>query len=359
MKVEDANLERDSLPLVSVIMPVRNEANYIAGALRSVFAQDYPRDRMEVIVADGISSDGTRDIVRSFQTRHQNIALIDNPGRIAPTGLNAALRAARGTIVIRIDGHCEPASDYLSQCVRHLQDSGVDGVGGPLHTIGESFVAGAIAAAMSSPFGVGGSAFRTVKDRAMRVDTIAFPAYTRCAIRKCGLYDEQLVRNQDDEYNYRLLKLGGTLLLSPDIQSRYYSRASLRSLWRQYFQYGFWKVRVMQKHPRQMRWRQFVPPTLVTVLTVSLLTAPWSGTGKAALLIVGGAYSAALLFGSLWTAHKAGWRYLALLPAVFATLHLSYGLGFVAGLFRFWNRWGDRMGKVPALEISKAGAEGS
>lgn len=168
MKVEDANLERDSFPLVSVIMPVRNEANYIAGTLRSVFAQDYPYDRMEVIVADGISSDGTRDIVRSFQTRHQNIALIDNPGRIAPTGLNAALRAARGTIVIRIDGHCEPASDYLSLCVRHLQDSGVDGVGGPLHTIGESFVAGAIAAAMSSPFGVGGSAFRTVKDRAMR-----------------------------------------------------------------------------------------------------------------------------------------------------------------------------------------------
>jgi len=352
MKNDFADSKHTATPFVSVIMPVRNEARYIDAALRSVIAQDYPHDRMEVIVADGMSSDGTRDVVRSFQDRHPNIVLIDNPDRIAPTGLNAALRAAKGSIIVRIDGHCQPAPDYVSCCVRHLEDESVDGVGGPIDTIGDSFVAEAIAAAMSSSFGVGGSAFRTVKDRAMHVETIAFPAYTRKAIREAGLYDEQLVRNQDDEYNYRMLELGGTLLLTPDVRSRYFSRASLRSLWRQYFQYGFWKVRVMQKHPRQMRWRQFVPPALVATLLVSLVVAPWSTLGRIALLTVAGTYLATLLIGALWTARKSGYRYFPLLPVVFGTLHLSYGCGFLAGLFKFWNRWSDRTGQVPSLDIA-------
>jgi len=352
MTTEPADRERAAMPLVSVVMPVRNEENYIEAALRSVLTQDYPGDRMEVIVADGMSNDGTRDVVRSFQAQYENVKLIENPGRIAPTGLNAALQVAKGSIIVRIDGHCEPAPDYVSRCVQHLQDENVDGVGGPIDTVGESFVAEAIAVAMSSSFGVGGSAFRTIKDRAMRVETIPFPAYTRQAIQKVGLYDEQLVRNQDDEYNYRLIKLGGTLLLTPDVRSRYFSRASLRSLWRQYFQYGFWKVRVMQKHPHQMRWRQFAPPALVATLIASLIAAAWAWPGRMALPLVVGMYLAALLFGTVWTAHKTGWKYAWLLPLVFGTLHLSYGCGFIVGLMKFWNRWSDRTGNVPSLEVT-------
>ena len=267
-----------------------------------------------------------------------------------PTGLNAALRVARGDIIVRVDGHCEVAPDYIRQCVQCLKDEDADGVGGPIETIGKSLVAQTIAVAMSSAFGVGGSPFRTVKHRAMWVDTVAFPAYTRQAIQRAGLYDEELVRSQDCEYNHRLIRLGGKLLLSPTIRSRYYSRASLRSLLRQYYQYGFWKVRVLQKHPRQMRLRQLAPAALVITLVTSLAMAVWTDPGKVAFLMVAGAYLAAILIGSLWTARKAGWKHVPLLPVVFATLHLSWGLGFVIGLFRFWSRWGDRRGNVPPFE---------
>jgi succinoglycan biosynthesis protein ExoA len=143
--------------------------------------------------------------------------------------LNIGICQAQGDIVVRVDGHCEIAPDYVSQCVRHLLYDGVDAVGGPIETIGETNEAQSIALAMSSWFGVGGSAFRTVKDRPLLVETVAFPAYTRRTLQRLGPFDEELVRNQDDEYNYRLLAQGGKILLSPDISSRYYSRSSLRS----------------------------------------------------------------------------------------------------------------------------------
>ena len=330
------------LPFVTLIMPVRNEGGFLARSLDAVLAQNYPSDRIEVIVADGMSTDNTRAIVQSLQAQHPNLQLIDNPLKIAPTGLNAALRGQiKGEIIIRVDGHCEIARDYVSQCVRHLTQENIDGVGGPIETIGHSYAARAIALAMSLPFGVGGSAFRTVKDRAMFVETVAFPAYTRQAIKRAGLFDEELIRNQDDEYNYRLRERGGRLLLSPDIRSRYYSRSSLRSLWRQYFQYGYWKVRVMQKHPRQMRVRQFIPSLFVAALFLSLLLIPLSIAAGWMFALVAGSYVLANL-GACMAAVKGHWRLLPLLPVVFATLHLAYGLGFLSGLVGFWNRWESR-----------------
>ena len=256
------NLSVEKLPKVTVIMPVRNEAEYIEKSLGAVLEQDYPPDLMEVIISDGMSTDGTRDIVRSFESNRHNIFLIDNPGKIVPAGLNKAINQAKGEIIIRVDGHCEIESTYVRRCVKHLLKGGIDAVGGPIETIGENNISEAIAIGMSSNFGVGGSAFRTIKNKEAFVDTVAFPAYPKRTIEKCGLFDEELVRNQDDEYNYRLRELGGKILLSPDIKSKYYGRSSLKALWRQYFQYGYWKVRVMQKHPRQMRLRHFVPPSL-------------------------------------------------------------------------------------------------
>ncbi|MGE0128174.1 MAG: glycosyltransferase family 2 protein [Blastocatellales bacterium] len=335
---------------VSVIMPVRNEAGYIERSLDAVFAQDYPADSFEVIVADGMSEDGTREAVRRRQARFPNLKLIDNRGMIAPTGLNAAIAQARGEIIVRVDGHCEIAPDYISKCVEHLQKNEVDGVGGPLETIGETATARVIAAAMSSKFGVGGSAFRTVKDKTMLTDTVAFPAYTRAAIERAGPFDEELVRNQDDEYNYRLRKLGAKILLADDVRARYYSRGSIRSLIRQYFQYGYWKVRVLQKHPKQMAPRQFIPPLFVASLLMSAPFAlilssgasePLAASAWALTAIICCCYVIANLVVSARLSRKIGWPHSVLLPLVFASIHLSYGLGFLLGLIKFAPRWSE------------------
>jgi succinoglycan biosynthesis protein ExoA len=333
------------MPFISIILPVRNEASFIARSLYAVMAQDYPSDRLEMIVADGMSTDGTREVVESFRTRYPNVRLIDNVGKIVPTGLNAAIAQARGEIIVRVDGHCEIAVDYVRNCVEHLLNDAVDGVGGPLETVGETLIARVIATAMSSPFGVGGSAFRTVFDKTMLTDTVAFPAYTSAIIERAGLFDEELVRNQDDEYNYHLRKIGARILLAADVRSRYYSRSSLQSLWRQYFQYGYWKVRVMQKHPRQMRLRQIVPFAFVICLLVSSVLASVSSVGRWALCLAVGAYLSANLSASVIVARRKDWQLLPLLPLTFATLHLAYGLGFLVGLIKFWNRWTDRQGR--------------
>ncbi len=346
MHQNDASKNGLAMPFVSIILPIRNEASFIASSLNSVLAQDYPSNRLEIIVADGMSNDGTREIVESFQTQYPNVRLIDNTGKIVPTGYNAAIAKAHGEIVIRVDGHCEIAEDYVRNCVGHLLNDGVDGVGGPLETVGETLMARVIATAMSSPFGVGNSAFRTVANKTMLTDTVAFPAYTRDIIEKAGLFDEELVRNQDDEYNYRLRKIGARILLATDVRSRYYSRSSLRSLWRQYSQYGYWKVRVMQKHPRQMRLRQFIPFVFVISLLALLLLASFSSIGQWGLRLAVGSYLFANIGASILVARRKGWRLLPLLPLTFTILHLAYGLGFLVGLVRFWNRWRDKQSRV-------------
>ncbi len=349
-------------PLVSVILPIRNEAHYIARSLRAVLAQDYPADRMEVVVADGMSTDGTREIVESMRDGSPRVQLIDNTDRIAPTALNAAIALARGEIIVRVDGHCEIERDYVRRCVEHLRNDGVDGVGGPLQTIGESYVARGIAVAMSSTFGVGDSAFRTVKNKTMLVDTVAFPAYTRNIVERVGLFDEELARNQDDDYNYRLRKIGAKVLLAADVRSRYYSRSSIRSLWRQYSLYGYWKVRVMQKHPRQMRPRQFAPPLFVAALLLSLLAAPFSfilGTWFALPFgLAPGCYVIANLAASASiAARRRDWPLFWLLPIAFAILHVSYGLGFLVGLIKFRNRWGDHDDRRSSRISTASGSE--
>lgn len=325
---------------VSVIMPVRNEAGYIRESLQSIFEQDYPQHLIEIIVADGMSTDGTREAIKEMQTLHPNLRLVDNPERIAPTGLNAAIAQAQGDVIVRVDGHCQIQADYIRHCVQFLTNEDIVGVGGPMETIGETGLAEAIALAMSSPFGVGGSAFRTVKDRKLFVDTVAFPAYLRETVLQAGKFDEELVRNQDDEYNFRLRKMGGRILLAPQIRSRYFSRSSFRSLWKQYFQYGFWKVRVMQKHPRQMSLRQFVPPVFVAAQLAMAVLALFHRTGRILLLFSTLAYALANLSASFFTAKSNRRRQqMPLLSLAFATLHVSYGAGFLTGLLKFAGRW--------------------
>ena len=338
----------NALPFVSVVMPVRNEGKFIALCLDAVLEQDYPRDRMEVFVVDGMSTDGTAAIVRSYQSRFASLRLMENRGKIVPKAMNIALRETRGEIIVRVDGHCKIAPDYVTRCVDHILSDHVDGVGGPVRTMGETTTARVIALAMSSSFGVGGSAFRTVSDRTILADTVPFPAYARAIVERAGPYDEELVRNQDDEYNYRLRKLGAKILLAADVRSEYYSRSSLRSLWRQYYQYGYWKVRVMQKHPRQMKMRQFVPAVFVGALICALAATPWGTPGFVALLAIAGSYAAANVCAALLTARRGRLTDTPLLILAFGALHLSYGLGFLVGLVKFRDRWGSRPAPQPS-----------
>jgi len=340
-KKENTDIKQQ--PFVSIIMPVHNEASFIHRSLGSLLAQTYPSEKMEIIIADGMSTDNTRALIEQIKADSEvPVIIVDNPKRIAPTGLNCALKKAGGEIVIRVDGHCEIEPDYVENCVAHLQANKAEGVGGPIQTIGETFQAKAIALAMSSKFGVGGSAFRTVDDREMYVDTVAFPGYTREILEKAGAFNEELVRNQDDEYNFRIRKLGGRILLSPDIRSRYYSRSSFKSLWRQYFQYGYWKVRVLQMHPRQMSSRQFVPFLFVLSLICLLLLSTFSVFGRWGLIFILGSYLLANLIASLLISIKTRLSYFPLLSLSFVILHISYGLGFLIGLISFIKYWGEK-----------------
>ena len=341
----------NSIPFVSILIPIRNEEAYIEACLNAVFAQNYPEDQIEILVADGHSEDHTLEIIRDFRKNHPIIQVFDNPEKIVSTGLNKLISRSKGEILIRVDGHCKIAPDYVRNCVKHLQERHVDGVGGTMQSIGEDYVSQVIALAMSSKFGVGDSAFRTEVGRTKLVDTVPFPAYTREIINKVGLYDEDLVRNQDDEYNYRIRKAGGKILLASDVRSIYYSRGTFIGLWNQYYQYGFYKVRVLQKHPRQMSPRQFVPPLFVLSLLIFSILAfffPWGLSALSGLVIL---YALANLITSLLVASREGWKYFFLLPLAFATLHLSYGTGFLMGLFRFWNRWRDPQGQVPEVKF--------
>ena len=339
-------------PFVSVVMPIRNEARFIARSLGSVLDQSYPRDRMEVLIADGMSGDNTREVVeQTVQKKREQLSgvdpatpvrIIDNPSLAVPGGLNKCLSAARGEIIVRIDGHCEIPQDYVRNCVNALATTGAGCVGGSIETIGADFVSRAIAIAQSSRFGVGTVAFRTRHNIGAYVDTVAFGAFRSEVFKKLGGFDEELIRNQDDEFNFRLAHAGYKIWLDPSIHSVYYSRGDFKRLWKQYFQYGFWKVRVMQKHPRQMSWRQFAPPTLVVSLLAGTVLALVNSLFLYLLMLSLGTYLIGIIGASILVGARNGWKYVTLLPVAFSTLHFAYGFGFLLGLWRFRSRWRER-----------------
>jgi len=332
------------LPYVSVVIPMRNEAGYIGACIDSVLAQDYPADRFEIIVVDGDSDDDSPSILAAYGER---IRVFHNAARIVPPAMNIGIRAARGDIVMRVDAHTTLDPAYMRTGVETIRRTGADNVGGPMHAIGGGRLADAIAAAMSSRFGIGAYFHFGTEER--EVDTVYLGMYPRDALARIGLFDEELVRNQDDELNYRLRKAGGRIVLTPLMQSRYQNRTSVRKLARQFYQYGLWKVRVLQKHPLQMSPRQFVPPTFVATLIVSALVAPlckWAGVIFFAAL---GSYLAACSAAALLVARRAGWHLLPAVFVAFVTMHISWGSGFLWGLIRFAPHWWQTEVPPPAL----------
>ena len=254
--------------MVSIIIPCRNEAKWIETCLESIAANDFPKDQLEVLVLDGMSTDGTQSIVEAFTASHGWVRLLENPRRTAPAALNIGIAAARGRVIMRMDAHNEYPTDYISKLVHWLEKSGADNVGGLWITrpSSDTAMAKAIAFGCSHPFGVGNARYRTGVTEPCEADTVPFGCYRRDVFDRVGMFDEELVRNQDIEFNLRVRGAGGSILLVPDVKSYYHARTSLRLLWRTHSQNGYFNVCVVRKTRGRLISRQVVPPLFVLAL---------------------------------------------------------------------------------------------
>jgi len=323
----------ESWPFVTVVMPVRNEATLIRRSLGAVLAQDYPRDRIEILVVDGESADETASIAQAIAAYDARVRVLPNPGRIQARALNIGLNAARGAVIVRVDGHTIVAPDFVRQCVSLLRTTGASNVGGPQRCVGVTAWGRAIAAAYRSPFGVP-SRFR-VSRQAGYVDTVYMGAWPRQIFERVGRFDETLEVNEDYEHNYRIRRAGGRIYLSPDIRSEYCGRQTPGALWGQFFRYGRGKFQVLQRHPASARPRHLVAPTWVAAVVVSAILAPlhrWFARLWGMLLL---GYAVASAMASIRAAQGNRRELLPRLPVVFACMHVGWGAGFWCELFRF------------------------
>ncbi len=342
----------DHQPLVTVVVPCRNEGKWIGRCLQSIVDNDYPQDRLEVLVVDGMSNDETRQVIESFTARHPLVRLVSNEKRITPVAMNLGIAAAGGAVIVLMGAHVEYPADYISSLVKLLEQSGADCVGGVCRTLpaGDSAMAKAVAFGMSHPLGVGNSHFRiagtmypwSAEDR--WVDTVPFGCYRREVFDRIGMFDEELVRNQDDEFNMRLIRHGGRILLSPRIVSQYIARDSLGKLWRMYYQYGYYKPLVVRKVGGVMTLRQLAPPlfvlslaatALAALLSLAVLPFPWKLVAPTAFALIAGSYLLAIGACAAGAVRKSGLAVAVALLGVFPALHLSYGIGYLRGTVEF------------------------
>lgn len=330
--------------LVSVIVPCRNERRHIEAFLDDLLKQERDGFSCEFIVADGMSEDGTRAVLAGYARRHAEIRMIDNPRKIVSTGLNEAIRVSRGGIVARMDVHARYAPDFLKSCVEVLEQTGADNVGGASRAVGRGYWGEAIAAAFHSPFASGGAASRDV-DYEGPTDTVFPGCWRKATLERLGLFDERLVRNQDDELNLRLTRSGGMVWQSRRIRSWYEPRSSPRKLFWQQFQYGFWKVAVIRKHKMPAKVRHLMPGLFVACLAaLAAASALGAAFGWVEAARAGGAlacalmasYAAASLVAGAAAAAKRGWRLLPGIVVATACFHFGYGLGFLAGVWAAW-----------------------
>ena len=329
--------------MISIILPIRNEAKYIKQILESILYQRDIEQEIEILIVDGMSTDGTRDIIIKYQKDHPNIHLIDNPEKIVSTGFNWALNESKGDIIIRVDGHCEIAPDYIQKCLECLEKINADCVGGATEHVASGLVGESIKIAQSSFFGVGGVSFRKKVEKGQYVDTLAFGAYKREVFDQLGGYDEELVRNQDDEFSFRMIQNDMKIWLDPSIKSTYIQRNSIMGLFKQYFQYGFYKIRVMQKRRGIASWRHVVPGLFVLTFLFGLSIFLFTGNTIPILSLCIGYFSFSI-FATIFELIKTPSNLISviMLPVTFFILHVSYGLGFLMGFIYFLHKWGDK-----------------
>jgi succinoglycan biosynthesis protein ExoA len=321
---------REDLPLVSVVLPVLNEEAHIQRCLASVQAQDYPAEMIEIVVADGGSTDRTRAIVERIAASDRRISLVDNPGRNQAAGLNRAIAASTGTIVARLDGHAAWPPSHISRCVQLLETTGADNVGGTMQAVGDNTVARVAARASSSPFGIGGARYRYA-DREVETDTVFLGCFRRAALERVGRYDERLPPHEDYELNQRIRARGGRIVFSPDLPTTYWARDSWKGLARQFYRYGRAKARGARLNPTVLRPYHLVPPATVAAVPILAGLCLWP-TGRRLAAVVAGAYCAACVAASVPAGRGQPLSVRALIPLAFPVLHGSWGTGFVAGL---------------------------
>jgi GT2 family glycosyltransferase len=320
---------------ISVIAPMYNEAEHIEEIIADLAAQDWAGE-LELLVADGRSTDGSVERLREAATRHGlSVSVLDNPERWVSPGLNRCVRAATGDLIVRVDCHSRYPSDYLRRCAVAAEETGAENVGGLTVPTGHTATERAVAAAVDSAFG-GIGWTRHQSDERVEVDTVPFGAFRPEAFRLAGLFDESLARNQDDEFNLRLRRAGGRIVLDPAIRVFYRPRGSFRRLFRQYYEYGRWKAPVMRRHRRATSTRSLIPGAFVAVLVALVLLSMWHPHATALLVVKVSAYSAlALAFGAVVVRRRREpWRLLPRVLAVFLTVHVAHGTGMLIGWVR-------------------------
>ena len=320
-------------PLVSIIIPCYNEGATIRLLLEALLQQSYPRSALEVIIADGLSTDRTREEVAAFNRQFPQLAVqvIDNPKRVTPAGLNIALNAANGSLVIRLDAHAVPRPDYITRCVEDLEKGLGDNVGGvwEISPGGKGWIARAIAAVAAHPLGVGDARYRYTS-RAGEADTVPFGAFYRTLVDQIGSYDESLLANEDYEFNVRVRQHGRRVWLDPLIRCTYFARPNLGALARQYWRYGYWKLRMLRRYPTTIRWRQALPPLFVLNLVLLFLLSPWWSLARLGLLSEVLLYGLIMFFAGVQLALNKKKPSLILgVPLAIATMHFSWGSGFL------------------------------
>ncbi len=320
-------------PKVSVIVPCFNEQHTITSLLQAIHNQTYPLNDLEVIIADGMSTDGTREAIRVFSSEHPEleIHLIDNIKRIIPAALNRAIEAAEGEVLIRLDAHSIPRPDYVERCLKSLEKTGAANVGGiwEIKPGKDGWLPRSIANAASHPLGAGDARYRTGGDIG-EVDTVPFGAFKRAWVERVGFFDETLLTNEDYEYNYRIRQAGGVIWFDPEIRSIYFARSDLPSLAKQYARYGYWKAYMLLRFPFSLRLRQALPPLFVLVgLTLGIM-APFSQLARLLLGVQLAGYILITILAGVWSAFRM--RDLGLLfgfPLAIWTIHFAWGGAFL------------------------------
>lgn len=336
----------DNKVFVTIVVPCRNEEKYIANCLNSIIASDYPKEHLEVLVIDGMSCDGSRVIVENYVKQNHYIRLLENHKKITPTAFNLGIKQAKGNVIVIMSAHATYDEKYLSLCIKYLDEYKADNVGGIMLTKSRNntIIENVIIEALSHPFGVGNSVFRTGSDKVQWVDTVFGGCYKREIFEKIGPFNESLERTQDMEFNRRLQKSGGKILFVPDIVSYYYPRTNLLTFCMNNFSNGYWVTYPFKfTSIIPVSWRHFIPMVFVMSITTSIILSLFSNKGSLMFGLILGSYLVMNLISSCNIAiKKKKLYYLVLMPLLFFSLHFLYGVGSIWGSFklidlsRFW-----------------------